>query len=1467
MLGEIILSVLAEASFGFGAKKAKQLLERKNAPEELSSLCEAAIESAIRIVPALAEDLRSKSFVKGALVPMVEATIENPAHLPDPQGLSEQYINMFVARFAMDEAADETMSRIFQTDRDLLRPAFEAFFKELKAGLYKSEQWREIAHYGATEAVLADTRSIKRILERNDDESARSKIDLVAAAKDAATGSAELRNWPKEIFGQHIDRPEIQRMLAHMEAESSGTSLLIGEAGSGKSALLAELTERLENDGVTVFAIKADTLPPDVKSTADIGLALGMDGALDMEVTALARDRRVVVIVDQLDAVSDVMDRSSARMRLLLRLVRQIQDQKLGVHIVVSSRPFEAAHDARFHQLGAEEFKLDLPSTEKVIALLTALSIDTAHIDLALQETLRRPFALKLFAELARRGAEIANLSSSQLLDRWLATANLGSEQERRSSISMMQTLAEEMIATESLWRPLDRYEAEYRDPLARCEACGLLVRSGNKLGFSHQAWLDDFQAKGFTTGSDLAEYAWRNQGSLFVRAAVLRGLQRLRAYDQPAYLAAVDALLGDAKTRRHLRHLVVDMVSANSAPIEREAAWIETLVGSDKILANRGLGQVVAHWEVWRPLLAQVLPSLMPDEQFRWRAVQLLAAEAKFDPDNVTSLISLYWDTPEFDGHVFRVLEQSGLITPDVEKRIAVILERTGVDPYSISHFATTLRAEQRFADAARIVATWAATLEIGHHSGPQLHDVQKLAEEAPVEFARAMLPWFISRARSEVDEMPYVRMRFPRSRSLPWDWNFNREHDNLFEALRISMTVAAVGTPAEAYAMIVDLLPVEIEQVQELIAETLTAGAASLAESALEFLFSDERRLCLGDAHVTFEPGLSGTVTGLVTHELVGAIAPHLTDDALIALRDKIEVWSLYGAEAYAGDDAKLKRHRLGWADDHRLELLERLPATIIPARRRRQIKEWRARNRKPIGKSNVLCMATFVGSPMSEVAMAKASDSAILKMLDEVCDASPERSRRRRISMDGGVIELSRAFAAFGKEHPDRAIGIAKAHLKAGVHEHAAGALVSELAAVDDVAPEIILDLVFELSAKGFNSKSWCHDAAWALSKLSGRMNGLSDQALSLLEGWLRCDEDVIAMQIERRLEFEERNRTNEKKNEPKQPEAVLFNRFGGMRILPHDNFTILSAMAHGLLSRPEPDCDGWLAVLERHAPRAEDPAIWTALIGFEGRWLFWADRDRVHQLIGALWRRDPSILDGVDMIGLSWSTRAMFPKDVLRAMLLHWLTSDDPRQQQGAAEFIAVANIVSPDDALFVELAMLRSDDPSPTLNGWLFAAAAAWREDDLTLRSTAHPLLMRFAATAAGDQAHAISTAVDYHAKLKADKFTKELIPVVSANSELLEASLNGRFADGLQGLLLYPGFDELVLEVTEKIADLILKNMGQRRGLIDQDFVHVAVALQRSDGPMRERAMDVYERLLDAGAYGAEEAAKAAAGR
>jgi len=306
----------------------------------------------------------------------------------DPAGFGEPPQS---ARFSREESADETLMRVFKTDRSTLDAAFKAMLADLRKQLFASAHWKDIGLYQSTEEMRSDVSIIRNIVEELVHPT-RPQVDLDAAREDAHAGSSELRDWPKDIEGKEIYRPELEGLLAHLKANASGTSLLIGDAGSGKSALLADLTSKLEAESLTVFALKADVIPPNVTTIDAIGAAMGMKGSLEQEIEALAKTGRVILLIDQLDAVSDVMDRSSARMQLLLRLVRQLRDKPLPIHVLVSSRPFEAAHDARFAQLKAEEFNLALPPLERVEPALsgepTVAEVETSSSGVTV--TLRR---------------------------------------------------------------------------------------------------------------------------------------------------------------------------------------------------------------------------------------------------------------------------------------------------------------------------------------------------------------------------------------------------------------------------------------------------------------------------------------------------------------------------------------------------------------------------------------------------------------------------------------------------------------------------------------------------------------------------------------------------------------------------------------------------------------------------------------------------------------------------------------------------------------------------------------------------------------------------------------------------------------------------------------------------------------------------------------------------------------------
>lgn len=580
----------------------RERLKDKAASAELVAITASAMEAAVRVAPGVGEDLRSASFLNDVVAPIVIERLADPSDPVDPQSLVEAYLTRFVQRWAKGEDADSALVRLFQTDRSTLNQALQAFVSALRVGLFASDHWKDVGLHRTVAEVHQRVSTLVELQQR----AQGSTVDLATSKADSKVASQDLLEWQRTIRGLFIERSELELLLNRIRVEPRGRTLLVGEAGLGKSALLSELTARLHAAGMTVFAVKADMIPPDVTSVEGLSRALGLRGDLEAELRLLAQAGPVVLVIDQLDAVSNVMDHSSQRMKLLLRIANSFRtdarfDDGPPVHVVVSSRPFEAAHDGRFQSLGAENIKLGLPSNEKVQALLSDLGIDPKSVPDALQETLRRPFALRLFVEIIDRGVDVGQIKAVDLLTEWLRSANLGDAQSRPLVITFLERLASAMTETETLWRPADNFDLDWGNAVALAEASGLVIRQEGRLGFSHQAWLDDFQAKAFTDGPAIATFAWERQDGLFARATVLRALERQRRYDVTAYEAALDLLLGDTRTRRHVRHLVVDVMANQEMPTSREIGWAQALLEGDVPLARRAVGKLAPHWVGWR--------------------------------------------------------------------------------------------------------------------------------------------------------------------------------------------------------------------------------------------------------------------------------------------------------------------------------------------------------------------------------------------------------------------------------------------------------------------------------------------------------------------------------------------------------------------------------------------------------------------------------------------------------------------------------------------------------------------------------------------------------------------------------------------------------------------------------------------------------------------------------------------------
>lgn len=1283
--------------------------------------------------------------------------------------------------------------------------------------------------------------------------------------EDITRGSRGLADWPQMIWGQHIDRPEFDDLIQRINRYPAGSTLVVGGAGTGKSALLAELYCALKASGQIVLAIKADMLSPDIVDFADLARDLGMSGDIEQELLSLAVEAPVVLIIDQLDAVSEVMDQSSQRMQVLLRLASRLQEaegqegSKLPIHVIVSSRPFEAKFDARFRLLDADELLLSLPPFERISALLGELGIDATVVPDSLKETLRSPFALGIYVDLAKTGLNPADLTAANLLDRWL-DKKLPVGAARASCMAFLRELAADMTQYESLWRPAAHYDPDYSEMLRWAESIGIVIREDASIGFSHQSWLDDFQAKTLRTAQGLADYAWSRQEGLFARGTILRGLEHMRRVDMASYEVAIRLLLPNPKTRRHLRHLVADFLASADDPSASDIAWVDWMARNDHALANRAFRQVAIRWPCWRAGLLPLLPFLLQDENHRWNAIMLLVREVAEDSSQVMDLVDRYWSDASHDGDVFSLCERSGIASERAIAHVRKILNRTALADWAISHYAKTLHENGNTHVALDLISFWAELQSEDRHNGIRVYGVEKIAAAAPLYCAERLLPWFVGVASRVVDD-GRPGHRYPQSSSVPYDWKYDSGEGHLTQLLRSMLEESAVSDPLGVRTLLATVVAVEIDEVQSLVADTLAANSAVFAEYALAFLLADQRRLHLGNDMLDDERGVGHMVCGWSSSTLIAQVIPHLALADIERIRDYIEAWEPWREELQEERDPAQRRQLLRWSDERRLRLLAELPTQVLTSRRRRQVEEWQVEQPTLQAKRGGRRMAQFVGSPMSHDQMAKASDDAVIKMLDAVNDHTG-RHEHPKHWLKGGVTELSRAFAAFAKSFPDRALRIIP-RLQPDLHEQVTGAAIRELSAVEAVDARALKKLIWDAQSRGFSSTSFCHDVACAMEALAKRLKGLDGSDIELLRGWLQRDPNVLATEAIRHAEL---NKTNRERNEKpdQRPEAMLFGRGGGMHFLPQRNFTLLSAIAAGYVHRPGVDCDGWLAELELHVTHPEDPEVWSAILMFRSHELWWADAARVSGLIEAIWRTFPAAFEDAAVVQSLWRLRVRMHTSLQQEIVNFWLSHSDHKLRQIGGEFSAASVIVDSAASCgmgeIVEAVMAGSDISARS--GVLFAAAAGWSELDLDIRSRSHAYLISVASIVSGFEAHALSTAVDRGERLPPDEMTRGLLASVAVNIDLLRESMGLLFVRSLQHLLLYPDFEMLVLELAEAATELARTSPDRTvGGLYDGEFIGLVIALQRSPIEIKTRAMTIYERLLDAEVYGAEDAA------
>ena len=225
---------------------------------------------------------------------------------------------------------------------------------------------------------------------------------LVAVEKVNETYLDRFEN--ENIAGEIITRDEVSIVVDKLTSQDSKNRgvLLTGEAGVGKSGVIGQVMKELKNRDLPVLAFRIDRRYP-TEYPDDLGKQLDLPGSPSIVLAGVAQKRDCVLIIDQVDAVSQASGRNPDFFDCIRRIIKQAETFP-KIRLLVACRKFDVDNDSRIRGLTGEKGIVETVCINKlahttVKEICSKLGLDAARLNQKQLDLLSIPLHLSLLAE------------------------------------------------------------------------------------------------------------------------------------------------------------------------------------------------------------------------------------------------------------------------------------------------------------------------------------------------------------------------------------------------------------------------------------------------------------------------------------------------------------------------------------------------------------------------------------------------------------------------------------------------------------------------------------------------------------------------------------------------------------------------------------------------------------------------------------------------------------------------------------------------------------------------------------------------------------------------------------------------------------------------------------------------------------------------------------------------------------
>jgi len=395
---------------------------------------------------------------------------------------------------------------------------------------------------------------------------------------------------PSLINGTLIKRPETEEIINKiLAANDSRVMCLHGKAGQGKSGVLYELKELLNERKIPYLPLRLDRQHP-TQSIENFGKACGLPSSPGLCLKILAGERKAILILDQLDAIRWTSAHSSDAWDIFEELVEECLSYK-NLCVVVACRTFDFNEDPRIKawKTGQSSWIIEvkvgeLPEKE-VAEIVKNRGTNWAQLSTKQKEILRSPANLYLWTQLETIGQPFrtaTDLMKAYWKDLW-ENKIPDLKVKQAECWKILEALVDYMDKNGRLVAP-DNIAPQFLNEQKALISLNVLTASDGNVVFSHQGYFDYLVAHKVLSElrsrkADVVTWLEGTDQSLFRRDQLRNVLTLLRDEDENTFCKAIEAIITSKNVRFHLKHLVLNFLGNIDIPLNGEVHLVIKLL------------------------------------------------------------------------------------------------------------------------------------------------------------------------------------------------------------------------------------------------------------------------------------------------------------------------------------------------------------------------------------------------------------------------------------------------------------------------------------------------------------------------------------------------------------------------------------------------------------------------------------------------------------------------------------------------------------------------------------------------------------------------------------------------------------------------------------------------------------------------------------------------------------------------